>query len=267
MQIAPELPRRGEARGHVHAPQTLGDRRGQQCRLYALRERQLALDAQLVRPHLFIQPGVFDRARRLAGEQRQDLDVLFREGVELGAFQVEDADAAILQQHGDGELRPAVLHHRDVAWFDGNVGHQHRFLVQRRISDNAGAKLHRRQRQLIAVADRELHLQLAGRVVQQQDPERPVVNQPAREDGDAFEQLVEVQNRGDLLADLGEGLQGGGVLPLAVEQPRVLERHGHVRAELAEDCLVAVGELARLGAEEIERADDALLPPERHDEL
>ncbi len=57
------------------------------------------------------------------------------------------------------------------------------------------------------------------------------------------------------------------VLPLAIEQPRVLERHGHVRAELAEDGLVAIGELAWLGAEKIERADDALFPPERHDKL
>ena len=101
---------------------------------------------------------------------------------------------------------------------------------------------------MVAVADGELHLQLAGGLVEQQDPERPVVDQPVREDGDALEQLVEIENRGDLLADLGQRLERRGVLPLAIEQPRVLERHGDVRAELAQHGLVALGELAWLAS-------------------
>jgi hypothetical protein len=55
--------------------------------------------------------------------------------------------------------------------------------------------------------------------------------------------LVEIQNRTELRADLREGLEGAGVLALVFEQPRVLDRHGDVRAELAEQHLVDVSEL------------------------
>ena len=58
-----------------------------------------------------------------------------------------------------------------------------------------------------------------------------------------------------------------GVLALVLEQARVLDRHRDVRAELAQDHLVGVGELAGRVAEQVERADDAALAPERHDQL
>ena len=58
-----------------------------------------------------------------------------------------------------------------------------------------------------------------------------------------------------------------GVLPLALEQPRVLDRHRDVRAELAQHHFVDLGELARGVAEQVQRADDAPLAPQRHDQL
>ena len=127
--------------------------------------------------------------------------------------------------------------------------------------------LHLRQVQLVAISDGELHLELARRLVQQQDPERPIVDQPAHEDGDPLEQLVEIQDRRYLLANLRQRLERRRILALAIEQPRVLERHRHVRAELPQDRFVSFGELARLRAEEVQGADDALLPPQRHHQL
>ncbi len=57
------------------------------------------------------------------------------------------------------------------------------------------------------------------------------------------------------------------VLALVLEQPRVLDRDGDVRAELPQQRLVGLGELPRRVAEQVQRADDASLAAERHDEL
>ena len=73
------------------------------------------------------------------------------------------------------------------------------------------------------------------RLVEQQDAERAVVDDALRELRDAREQLVEVEHRGDLAADLGERLERLGIEPLLLEQPRVDERRRHVRGELPQD--------------------------------
>ena len=57
------------------------------------------------------------------------------------------------------------------------------------------------------------------------------------------------------------------VLARLIEQPRVFDRDGDVRAELAQQHLVDLGELAGVLAQQVERADDAPLAPQRHDEL
>ncbi len=52
------------------------------------------------------------------------------------------------------------------------------------------------------------------------------------------EQRVEVENRRHLAADLGQRLERVDVLALGPEQARVLDRHGDVRGELAQQRLV-----------------------------
>ena len=58
---------------------------------------------------------------------------------------------------------------------------------------------------------------------------------PLGELRDPREQLVEIEDRRDIPADLGERLERFGVVPAALEQPRVDERHRHMRAELPHD--------------------------------
>ena len=48
-------------------------------------------------------------------------------------------------------------------------------------------------------------------------------------------QLVEVQDRRDLAADLGERLERLGVAAAPLEQPRIDQRDRDVRGELAQD--------------------------------
>ena len=81
------------------------------------------------------------------------------------------------------------------------------------------------------------------------------------------EQLVQVEDRAELAGDLRQRFEGAGVVARVLEQPRVLDRDRDVRGELPEDGFVGLGELPDGVAEQVERADDAALAPQRHDEL
>ena len=112
-----------------------------------------------------------------------------------------------------------------------------------------------------------LDLEDARVLVEQEDAERPVIDETPREDRNPFEHFVELEDRRDLVADLCQRLERRRILPLAVEQPRVLERHRDVRAELPQNRFIALGVERDLRAQQIERSDHALLPPQRHHQL
>ena len=101
----------------------------------------------------------------------------------------------------------------------------------------------------------------------QENAERPVVDQLPRKAGDAREQLVQIENGADLPADFSQRFERARVLPFPLEEPRVFNRDGDVRRELAQQHLVGLGELAFGVAQQVDRADDASLPPHRDDQL
>ncbi len=187
--------------------------------------------------------------------------------VRISALEVEHADAAILEQQRNHQLRPRIVHDFDISIVAGDVRYQHRLLVQRRVADQAVTDLDARDHDLVAVPNGDLHLQLLRLFVEQQDAEGAVINDAAREIGDPREQLLEVQNRAELARDVRQRLEGSGVLPLVLEQARVLDRDRHVRAELAQNAFVGFRELAGGVAQKIQRTDDASLAAERNDQL
>ena len=134
---------------------------GQERDLHPLREADFLLEPLLVGADLFVQPRVLDRDGGLAGQQRQDLDVALAERIELRTLEIDDPDAAVLEEHRDGQLGPDVRHQFDVARILGYVGHQHRFLVQCGVADQSLAEPHPGHGDLLAVLHGELHLQLA----------------------------------------------------------------------------------------------------------
>ena len=84
---------------------------------------------------------------------------------------------------------------------------------------------------------------------------------------DAFQQVVEVEDAGDLARDL---VQHGQRLRLARDagvEPRILHRDGHARGGQFQQPLVLVGEVAGLLGLEIDDADDAVLHDQRHGQL
>ena len=139
VQVSSKFTRGLEAAGHLGVTQ-----RGQigrhQRELDALRESQLLVDPLFSTPDFLVEPRVLDGHRRLAREQRQQLRVLLREGVELGALEVEHADAAILDQHRNDQFGSGVRDEVEVAGILRHVGDEHRLLVQRRPSDETFAR-------------------------------------------------------------------------------------------------------------------------------
>src|SRR5206468_3115538 len=83
----------------------------------------------------------------------------------------------------------------------------------------------------------------------------------------AREQLVQVENGPKLTRDFSECFKRARILALVLEEPRVLDRDGDMRAELPQDGLINVGELAWRLAEQIERTDHPPFAAKRHDEL
>ena len=225
--------------------ETLRRRRRQQRHLHALREAHFLLEPDLIGAHLLVESGVFDRHRRLARQQAQDLDVPLAERIELRALQIDDADAAILEQERNRELGLHVRHQLDVARVARHVGDEYRFLVERGVADEPFAEAHAWDLDFLTVLDGEAHLELVG-LVQQQDAEGPIVDELFGQLRDAREQLVEIEHRRDLARDLGKRLEGLGVAAAMLEQPRVDERDRDVRGKLPHDRDVALGELVAI---------------------
>jgi hypothetical protein len=78
------------------------------------------------------------------------------------------------------------------------------------------------------------------------------------------EQLVEIEHRRDFAAGFGEELEGFGVEPLLLEQPRVHKRGGDVRRKLAKDVGVALGIPVPHAAQDVQHANRLLLVNQRH---
>ena len=187
--------------------------------------------------------------------------------LQFGTLEVEHADAAVFQQQRDDELGADVLEHFDVSRIFRHVVHDQRHFVLRGVADEPFADLDRQHVRLLAVLQRHFGLELLLRLVDEKDAERPVVDDAFGENRDAAQQLVEIENFGDLAGNLGERLQGIGVVAFLLEQARVRQRLRDVHAELPENLLVALGEGADTIAEQVQRAQHPLLVPQRHDEL
>ena len=140
MEIAADLAGRIERGGHLHALEPLRRFGWQKGDLDALRKTHFLFQPRLVRPQFLVQPRILDRHRRLARQERQDLDVTLGERIELRALEIDDADAAILDEHRDRKLRAHVGDNADVPRILRDIRHEHRFAMERSVSDNALAE-------------------------------------------------------------------------------------------------------------------------------
>ena len=105
------------------------------------------------------------------------------------------------------------------------------------------------------------------RLVEQQDAERPVVDQPFGQARDACEQRIEIEDRRHLASDLGERLERVHVMTFALEEPRVLECNGDVCGKLPQQRFVLRREGAFDLVEQVQRANHFAFAPDRHRQL
>jgi hypothetical protein len=245
----------------------LPDTSPQERVLDALGEAQLLLEPLFVGADRLVQPRVLDGHGCLARQQRHHLRVVVVEGADVGALEIDDADAPVLDEQRDGQLGTHVLDSRDVPRVLAHIGREDRLLVQRGIPDDALAQPHARQVLDLAVLDRVLHLEHERLRIEQQDAEGAVVDDALGQLRDAREQLVQIQDRRELVADVRQRLEHGGVLPLPLEQARILNGHRDVGAELPQHLHVGLGETSWHVAEEVERPEHPSFASQRNHEL
>src|SRR5262249_43564190 len=114
-----------------------------------------------------------------------------------------------------------------------------------------------------AVTFLDLPDELFARLVDQTDEQEFVIDYPAEQRGDVIEQPVEVEDRGDLVADLDQRPHLTRAPAQFVVYAGVFERDREVTAEHVECPLVIASEIVRLRAFDRQHADDPVLARER----
>jgi hypothetical protein len=185
--------------------------------------------------------------------------VPLRERVQLGAFEVECADAAVLDQQRHNQLRPGIGNGIDVARVLRYVGRQHHFLVLHGVAEQPLAHLHGAGVRALAVADRHLELDHLRGVVDQRDAEGAIGDEPLHQVRHSGQQFVEVEDGAHLAADVGQRFHRLGVFALGFEQPGVGQRLGDRGGEHPQNLLVVLVEGVQLVAEQVERAEHLVL--------
>ena len=93
-------------------------------------------------------------------------------------------------------------HELDVARIRCEIVDEQRLLAGDRGADETLTELQAQRFVVVRIADRVGHPQLAAPLVEQVDGERLERDQPADEDGNLREQLVEIEDRRDLAAQI-----------------------------------------------------------------
>ena len=266
VEVAAELARGAEV-GRGLPALARGRALGEERVLDVPRDPQLAREAHVVLPQLGDEPRVLDRTRHLARERDEHLHVLLGEAVERRRLEVEDADDPVLVHERDDELGARLRHEAEVARVLLHVAHEHRLT---RADGRAAQALADRQPALLAAGtevDGLAQDELLPLLVEEQDPERLVVDHALDDLGEPLQEDVEVEDRRRLLADLVEAREEAGVpARLAVER-RVLDRDREVAREDQERRAHRRREGLDGRSLDVEDADEPPLREERDREL
>ena len=169
----------------------------QQTKLHLARHGQVVLQPLLLLGDALVEAGVFDRDGNLRGECGDGALVVFVEVIGAGVLDVEHADdlALVDQRHRHLGARLGVDH--VIARIFADVTDQHcAALRDRRVHQAAIERNLLVGNIALAEAHAILALQHLVLFVQQPDGEHVVVDQAPNELPDAFEQGVEIEDRG-----------------------------------------------------------------------
>ena len=264
--------------GVQRRPQLVGHV-GQELRLVLAGRLQLA--ARLL--DLLEQPGVLDRQHRLAGERLQEIDDGLRKLARRLAADDQDADDPLLANERHGEQRPEAgpLEHVDtsglvpaaargeVGDLDGRAGL--RRLAEDRVVVRAWTGLLDRRDQLVRHLIGGAKRELTGVRIQLVDRATVGASEASRVRDDRGQHLLEVERRGDGLADLAERTllldrlrQLARALLQLLEQAGVLDGDDGLVGERLQQRDLMLGERTYLVTTDGRSADRPSLPNQRN---
>jgi hypothetical protein len=113
----------------------------------------------------------------------------------------------------------------------------------------------------------EAVLEVLGSLIPEEDAEHLEVDDTLEEVGDTLEEIVGIEDAGDLARDVIEDAEGLGLAGDAGVEAGVLDGDGHAGGDELEEALVLVGEVGGRFGLEIDDADDLVLDDERDGEL
>ncbi len=138
----------------------------------------------------------------MGGDLAQDRDVVAAEVVRVPAEEVERADRLRLVQQRHDDLRRHARHELHVARIGREVVDHERLVARDRGADEPVTELEAKRLVARRIPDGVRGLQLAAPLVEEVDRERLERDQPADEDRDLREEIVEIEDRGDLAAQV-----------------------------------------------------------------
>ena len=140
-----------------------------------------------------VETGVLNGLGNARGSEGEHVKVLGAEEVGLFAFNVHDADEAVLGDEWDGQLGTHVGIGIDIVLLGGGVVEEDGLARERDLADNTLADRDARVLDLGRVADLKSHAQLVRAVVEQEDGKDTVGDEGANQLGGAGEQGLQVE--------------------------------------------------------------------------
>ena len=194
--------------------------------LQTARGAQILLHALLTLGEFFIEARVEDGHGDLRGEQREEAGMLFGEEAEGFAFEVHDADEAILRDERHGEFRADVGVRGNIARIAAGVGDAHGGAFKRGGAGDAFAERDVAELQTFVVALAEVVAQGGLLVIDEHDAEGIKVDEHFDAGGEALQQLVKVEDGRQFAGEVSEGAQGLVVALHAAMEPGIVDGEG-----------------------------------------
>src|ERR1041385_2606445 len=267
VKVAADGMRRIEA-GRNLSPSHTGSDGRQQMVLHLARHGEVALHALFFTGDALIERGIFNGDGYLRRQRAHGAQMIVSKVAPAGMLQVEHADDFILVYKRHAKLGARFRIGLDIAWIAGHIRSEHRFFAlcrgahQSAPDGNVVLDL-----DVLLKTDREAVYQLLLAGVEQQDGEHMVVDDFQQKVADAFEQLVNIEDGGEVAADFVQQRQRAGLLDDPRVQPRILNAHCDTRGNEREQTRMFVLEVSPLAGFQIDHANNAVLVDQRHGQL
>ena len=157
------------------------------------------------------------------------------------AFEIHDADHAILRRQGNRNFRANLGMRRDIARIGERIVDADRFAGLGRGAGDAFAERDVVQLHALVIPHAEPVPQHGAVRVEQHDAERVVVDQRANRLRDFSEQFIEIENRAELLRQMREHSQRSIRAIHPPVQSRVVDRNGDPACDQAQQRAVVLG--------------------------